>query len=202
MNNIVPNMERIIVERPDFYGQDMIKRHIDRYAWALNYLDASDSVLDLCCGTGYGAKMISEKCRGEVLGLDVNKEAIAYAKEKYENKHVKYAVEDLTDDKGLLYMMHLRFRAITLIEAIEHFDLTQAQKIILTAAKMLAPDGTLIITTPDKNQTEIYNHYHRLEYNVQELKELVSKLFNIIECKIESKFIYLVGKQNGIYNPI
>ena len=61
-------------------------RHVLRYVTACRWLDPSDYVLDVACGTGYGSKIIARSNR--VMGIDSDKEAIAEAvKNKPDNGH-------------------------------------------------------------------------------------------------------------------
>lgn len=190
------DFERIYIEKIDFYGKESIERHIDRYKWAMTYLSEKDSVIDFCCGTGYGTRMIAGKCKKEVLGLDINKEAIDYAKKNYEKENFKYSTDDFTNISSLFYLSHLKFNAITFIEAIEHFTDVQIANILFAFKRILPLGGKLILTTPDKAQSDGTNKFHVREYTQNELTELISKYFKLVEVKMVGKFIYLVAK-NG-----
>jgi len=187
------DMERIYIEHPEFYGKEMIERHVKRYDWTLSKLNADDDVLELCCGSGYGSKMIAEKCK-KVLALDKSKDAIAYAKQHYKKDNLQYEPEDLSNPNFWKYALNLKFNAIVWIEAIEHFTDLQAVVMLQVLSKMLLPGGRIIISTPDKENSESKNEFHVKEYTAFELKNLIRRYFNIDEIKVENNFIYIVAR--------
>lgn len=57
-----------------------------RYAWAGEHLPPLSQIADVGCGYGYGAAMLREK--HIVVGVDIAREAIAYAAERYPGMYV------------------------------------------------------------------------------------------------------------------
>lgn len=183
--------ERIYIEFPDYYGQDMINRHIERYEWAISKLNKDDDVMELCCGSGYGSHIIAQNCKS-VIATDKSVNAIDYAKKHYKKENLQFKISDL--EKEYLLMDPT---AVVWIEGIEHFAEYVTTYILKNLKKILLSNGKLIISTPDKNQSDGKNEYHVKEYTSFELKDLIRKYFKIEEIHIENKFIYLVAKQNG-----
>ena len=72
-----------------------LSRHISRYCWTNRILDDKlkgrrrpITILDLGCGSGYGTELLANivsSCPLTIIGVDQDKEAIAYAK-KYHKK--------------------------------------------------------------------------------------------------------------------
>lgn len=183
--------ERIYIEHPEYYGQDMIDRHIARYEWAVSKLNKDDSVLELCCGSGYGSHILAQNCNS-VIAIDKSEEAISYAKKHYKKENLQFKVLDLTKE----YLL-INSNAVVWIEGIEHFAEHITIDILKNLKKTISIDGKLIISTLDKDQSDGKNEYHVKEYTCFELKDLIRKYFKIEEIYIENKFIYLVARQNG-----
>ncbi len=199
VKTVIPlDMERIYIDQPEFYGQEMIDRHIKRYEWALTYLKSENKVVDMCCGSGYGSKMIADNCK-IVLGIDKNKDAIIYAQNNYEKSNLTFILIDPTKynyhDIDLTQLLDI-YNAVVWLEGIEHFTQEDAEKMLMLF-KTTMPECRLIISTPDKDQSNNENKYHLKEYTAYELKSLISRYFKVIDIKIEDKFIYLVAIQNG-----
>ena len=76
-------------------GAHIMRAHVARYAWALQYA-AGRRVVDLGCGAGYGAFMLSWVAES-VLGVDVSAEAIAFARERFPAGNLRFEVADLTE---------------------------------------------------------------------------------------------------------
>ena len=70
---------------------DLVQAHVARYNWALSGV-VGKTVVDLGCGTGYGAFFLSFLAE-RVIGLDVDGEAIEFAKRQF--KGVEFLVCDL-----------------------------------------------------------------------------------------------------------
>ena len=86
--------ERLVAEHGDGYA---MADTLNRYVWTLPHLDGR-RVVDLGCGSGYGAHVVSWVADG-VTGLDFSPEAIAYAKAHYPG--VDFRVADLTRGDAL-----------------------------------------------------------------------------------------------------
>ena len=66
-----------------------------RYVMVSTLLSASESVLDIACGTGYGTKILSDKCLS-IVGVDVSQDAIKYANRHYRsNSNIDFIKADI-----------------------------------------------------------------------------------------------------------
>lgn len=183
--------ERIYIEFPDYYGQEMIDRHIRRYEWATSKLNKNDDVLELCCGSGYGSHIIAQNCNS-VIAIDESKEVIEYAKKHYKKENLQFKILDL--EKECLLMNP---SAVVWIEGVEHFAEHIAINILKNLKKILLLNGKLVISTPNRLESDDINEFHVKEYEAFELKELISKYFKVVDIKIEDKFIYLIAIQGN-----
>ena len=75
--------ENSFLERvtPDHASSGLWQEHISRYAFALSYV-SNKIVLDVACGTGYGAELMS-KTADLVVGVDVSRDALKFAMNNY-----------------------------------------------------------------------------------------------------------------------
>lgn len=87
--------------------------HAVAYAWALPIVKGR-SVVDLCCGTGYGTRLLSEAAH-TVVGYDYSKDAIKYCNQrKLPNTQFELAdVEKIKD---------IQADVITCMQGLEHLD--------------------------------------------------------------------------------
>ena len=184
--------ERLYVGHPEFYGQDMIDRHIRRYRWASRYLKKCDRVLDAGCGTGYGAAMLANMCKF-VTAVDSDREAINYALEEYSIDNVSFRCCDLR----IIKPNKRPYNTIVMIETIEHFDRTDAKDILSNFYYLLRNQGKLIITTPERNAVRCSGSpFHKIEYTKEQIVDLISQHFEIIESFVRKNYIYIVAKKN------
>ena len=70
--------ERVV---PGAVESDLWNEHVSRYRYAALFA-VNKYVLDIGCGTGYGASMMASVAR-DVAGFDVSLEAVQYARESY-----------------------------------------------------------------------------------------------------------------------
>jgi len=92
--------------------------HVARYEWAAKYLNTylggPGKVIDAACGVGYGAQWLAEQ-GFEVVGVDRDAEALAYAATHYAHARTFYCNDDLADP-GLT----VKRDAAVCFETIEH----------------------------------------------------------------------------------
>ncbi len=161
--------------------------HLDRYYWASEHLPNGALILDLGCGTGYGAPIIRKKTSAMLILADASLEALKYGKKFYPINNCERIVCDAS---------HLPFRTevfdhILMLEVIEHLSDPEQS---LSEVNRVLKDGILIITTPNTDclANRIYrffgrpirkfSDYHVKEFGYGELrKTLEHSGFRIIE---------------------
>ena len=96
-NNLKEVRERIYFNKStlkDIEFDILNRRHIERYALIRQYLYGD--VLDVSCGSGYGSYLVSNNPDiNSVLGLDISKEGIDWAKANFETEKVKFSPLDI-----------------------------------------------------------------------------------------------------------
>jgi 2-polyprenyl-3-methyl-5-hydroxy-6-metoxy-1,4-benzoquinol methylase len=106
----------------------LLREHIRRYEFAAKF--ATGRVLDIACGVGYGTQILLDNDSMEkiqhIVGVDIDKETIDYAKVNYSREKVSFlahdaASEDLEAQLGILYTP-VYFDTIVCLETIEHLE--------------------------------------------------------------------------------
>lgn len=185
-------------------GQDTIAKeieqeHIERYNFAANYLKKEWVVLDAACGSGYGTQILSKVVK-KIVGIDVSKEAIVYAKNNFQSSDINFFKANL--EEKLLFDDEY-FDAIVSFETIEH--LKKQELMIKEFSRVLKKDGLLIISSPDKKtitKTGVKNPYHIKELSKKEFINLVSKYFSIEGIFGQTKIVILPRWKKTIKDTI
>jgi SAM-dependent methyltransferase len=131
--------ERVV---PGEVNIDLWAEHFARYAFAARYADGK-RVLDLGCGTGYGAAELSNRA-GYVVGVDQSPEALCYARSQYSPPNVRWVQASAV----ALPLADASFDLITAFEVIEHLDNWPA--LLSEARRVLAPNGLFLVSTPNQ----------------------------------------------------
>lgn len=145
---------------------DMIqKSHLARYEMACDYIKKTDRVLDLACGVGYGSHIIVNRTDcSSVTAVDISREAIRYGKRYYSHEKIIFKVADFS----MLDSSSDMFDVIVSFETIEHVD---DAKLLALFSRLLVPNGTLIISTPNEEVVPFVPSqfiHHKRHYTPQE----------------------------------
>lgn len=123
----------------------MLLEHTSRYYFSTPYVKGR--VLDISCGSGYGTHMIAKACKQQIegiVGVDIDPDAIKYAKGKYYHPLSTFEVRDALDP----YLQDKlgSFDTILSFETIEHVsnDIIFMENLY----KLLRVGGTLVLSTP------------------------------------------------------
>ncbi len=168
-----------IVERIDFNERNMDlsqQEHLVRYLLAINYIKEK-KVLDIACGTGYGAHILAPYCK-EIVGLDNSDDAINLAKKRYIHKNLSFLKTDATSTN----LNPSSFDVIISFETIEHIENQRA--FLSEIMNLLKPDGLLLLSCPNiawSKKHNIKNEFHFREYTYHEVRNLLSPYFKFID---------------------
>ena len=168
-----PHIERLV---PSIKGETAME-HLHRYAIARD-LSGGKRVLDLACGEGFGAALLSQTA-DRVTGVDICEETIAAASAKYQRENLKFVVGSATD----LPIASCSIDLVACFETIEH--VADQEGILGEIKRVLKPAGLLIVSTPDKDQYNAPdlppNPYHTRELSRDEFKQLLQRYFKNVE---------------------
>ncbi len=172
-------------------GYDSIENGIEhwhRYLYA-NEIVENMSVLDIACGTGYGSHLLSLKANN-VVGIDINKQAINLARNKYKNNNLSFKVGSVTsipiEGRNL-------FDIIVSYETIEHVSEEDQVLFMKEIKRLLKPDGLLLVSTPNKevytDETGYKNQFHIKEFYKNEYFDFLSKFFKDVKFVEQKTFL-------------
>jgi SAM-dependent methyltransferase len=138
--------------------------HYARYVWASEWVRGD--VLDVACGTGYGARMLASHAR--VSGVDRDEEAIATALSRVTGTFLVAEVPPIPFSDNA-------FDFVVSFETVEHIPDDRA--FVGEIERVLRPGGVLLMSTPNKNISAPHgaplNHWHIREYTLDLLMALL-----------------------------
>lgn len=119
--------------------------HWHRYAFALRHVQGK-RVLDAACGEGYGSALLAEAATA-VTGVDIDPAAVDHARRVYGGRpHLRYEVGSVT----ALPLPDASVDAVVSFETIEHLPAADQPAMLAEFARVLAPGGVLVISSPNK----------------------------------------------------
>jgi 2-polyprenyl-3-methyl-5-hydroxy-6-metoxy-1,4-benzoquinol methylase len=146
--------------------------HVHRYEFAAA-LCAGRRVLDLCCGTGYGARILARQA-AKVHGVDVSEEAVSTARAELSDDERSRVTFDLAD--ALAYLRALPaagFDAVVCFEGLEHVNDPEA---VLGELERLAEGGAaLIVSLPNSRGFEEENEFHVTDYGYEGMRAVADR---------------------------
>jgi SAM-dependent methyltransferase len=168
----VGHPERIV---PAETPPGILALHLKRYEFARTLCSGAD-VLDAGCGVGYGTAYLADAA-AKVVGVDVSKEAIAYAEEHYASPRTSFAVMDVT----ALQFPAESFDVVCSFETLEH--LREPRQAVREAARALRPQGVYVVSTPRVERTcaSPENPFHEVEYAPADFEALLRECFSNVE---------------------
>lgn len=180
---------------------ELVREYLDRYRFALKYLEATSRVLDCGCGNGHGADFLS-KLAEDVLAVDASKESVQFCRARYASTGIRFEVGDAqalpTEDASI--------DVYTCFETIEF--VAEPEKLLSEAKRVLAPHGVLLISTMNRAFTgtkpEDSGPAHLHDWSIKEFHALLSRFFPQVRHFVQSvdspnkfhpKYIVSRGKQ-------
>jgi 2-polyprenyl-3-methyl-5-hydroxy-6-metoxy-1,4-benzoquinol methylase len=174
--------ERIV---PGKTVEALFREHEERYVFAGQYVCGKD-VLDVACGSGVGTSLLHGAGARRVWGLDIDPNAIAFAKARY--RECEFAECEATN----LCLPDGSVDVVVSFETLEH--LKDQRKFLLECRRVLRPGGVLVCSTPNLeiSRWSASNPYHIRELNPREFQELLGGMFPSVE---------LFGQRHRAYLP-
>jgi SAM-dependent methyltransferase len=153
-------------------GQLIEAEHVVRYRWAASSA-AGKRVLDAGCGTAYGTAMLAAGGAQEVVGVDLAEGVLESVRAEMPDT-VSLQSGDLRD----LDLEDGSFDLVVCFEVIEHFE--QPLPVLDQLVRVLAPGGTLLISSPNRGVYPAGNPHHYHEFTPSELtSELGARFANV-----------------------
>lgn len=143
--------------------------HLSRYHWAAQFASGR-RVLDVACGAGYGCVLLAEAGAESVTGVD-RSEAVIEAVRPEMPENVRLRGGDIRS----LELPDGAFDLVVCFETIEHVEHPRAA--LAELARVLAPKGVLIVSTPERRLSVGNNPHHLHELTRDELEAELSEHF-------------------------
>jgi glycosyltransferase involved in cell wall biosynthesis/SAM-dependent methyltransferase len=165
---------------PGFAWNELYIHSAKRYLFASERLPEL-RVLDLGCGVGYGAKILARNA-AQVVAADVDAYPQRYGEETYPDAKIQRVhIAPVTETQGLPFA-DSSFDAVVSFEVIEHVPVEQMQAFFAEIARVVKPEGKVILSTPNKN---IYIHYpdpyHVSLMTLEEFSRLLNSQFENVQ---------------------
>jgi SAM-dependent methyltransferase len=155
---------------------EIAQEHWHRYAFAQRFV-AGKRVIDVACGEGYGSALVAG-IAADVVGVDIDAQAIAHARATYAGTANLRFVEG---SATALPLPDACASAIVSFETIEHLDAADQPRMLAEFARVLAPGGLLVLSSPNRPEYSEARHYvnpyHRCELDRDELARLLEPAF-------------------------
>jgi len=150
--------------------------HCHRYAFARRFV-AGRRVLDAACGEGYGAALLAGVAQS-VTGIDIDPHVVAAASAQYAtraNLHFEAA------SVARLPIADASIDAVVSFETIEHLPASDQPRMLAEFARVLAPGGILILSSPNRleysDARRYANPFHLCELDRDELSQRLATAF-------------------------
>jgi glycosyltransferase involved in cell wall biosynthesis/SAM-dependent methyltransferase len=172
------------------------------YEWWHRYLYAATlvsgrAVLDIACGEGSGARLLSERA-SYVLGVDVNEDSIRRASSRYIRMNLEFR-------QGWAARLPVAtcdsFDVVISFAATEFLDVTGRNALLNEAKRVLRPGGLLIISIPNKvpGAESDHNPLRKREWSVDEyihaLKARFEHIWLLGQRVYPMSYIWSLGRQ-------
>lgn len=170
--NAMHNIQGVI------YKVFMTRYKLARYWLKLHFRQRPVRILDIACGSGYGTEILSSL--GEAVGVDLDPEAVEYARNNYTNPRTSF-MEGNADDFGFLESLG-KFDAVVSLATVEH--VADAQKYMLWIHRALHPGGVSVVCFPSVITMDWAMPHHKRDIS----RRAAKRLFRDTGFKIERDF--------------
>lgn len=162
--------------------------HVSRYRWTAERQGTAENTIDLGCGTGYGAKILSQ-ISTHVIGVDFDP-AVSSLNETLGLPNVDFICADICSPR-LRDALVMSADLVVSMETIEHLE--DYFSYLDNAVALLSDAGTFVVATP--NRTMTYEHYpsrrhmdpsHVQEFTAVALEKTLRLYFSNVEIYLQT----------------
>ena len=163
--------------------------HCHRYAFARRFVRGA-RVLDAACGEGYGTALLADVA-ASVVGIDIEPQVVADATRRYVSSraNVRFAAASVTR----LPLADASVDAIVSFETIEHVGADDQRAMLAEFARVLAPHGRLVLSSPNRieySEARSYaNPFHVKELDRAELARLLDAHFPVSQWFCQRRYL-------------
>ena len=152
------------------HGTLIEAEHLARYWWAMHFVDGK-RVLDAGCGNAYGTATLARAGATDVVGVDIDAAVLEAARGSLPDN-----VSLQTADLRALPFEDAAFDVAVCFEVIEHVD--NPERVISELRRVLAQDGLLIVSSPNRDVYPAGNPHHKHEFLPDELAGALAERFD------------------------
>ncbi|HEX2015144.1 MAG TPA: methyltransferase domain-containing protein [Solirubrobacteraceae bacterium] len=169
--------ERLIPEA--YQGELVHAEHLARYRLAAR-LASGRRVLDAACGEGYGSAMLDAAGAAEVIGVDIDAATVRHARERY-------ALDAREGDVTALPLPDSCMDLVVSFETIEH--VAEPERALDEFRRVLAPDGVLLVSTPNTREYLDDNPFHLRELTTEEFLGALRERFTHVRALYQQNYL-------------
>lgn len=150
------------------------------------------NILDLCCGDGFYSQFFLHDIAKNITMIDLDPKALIRSKKRknklpfLNGKNFNYINANIISDKieNILLKKNilLKYDLIIFNAAIEHFKEEQVFEILNSCKKLMTKKGIIFGYTLVEDEDHVFDHHELLFKTKDDLKKLVNKNFNNVEC--------------------
>ena len=156
-------------------------RHLFAYEYAKSQIPRQARVVEVGCGDGYGADILSRHI-DRMVGLDVDERVVEHATKRYASENCSFRAYDgvrIPYPDGS-FDAALSFQVIEHVEDDSHY--------VAEIRRVLASSGVLYLTTPNRllrvaAGKKPWNQYHLREYTAPDLEAVLRPAFAEVQIR-------------------
>ncbi len=146
-----------------------------RYQVVADRIKNATYVLEIGAGDGRLTALLA-KSGTRVIGIEIDDIAVSLASSALQSMDNCIVVQA---DCYQLPFPREKFDVAVMADVIEHLD--EPESALEEAARVLKPDGVLILTTPKWRPDRVWDVHHVREYTVSEIDSYLKKFFKRVE---------------------
>jgi len=167
---------------------EIAHEHWHRYAFARG-LVAGRRAADVACGEGYGSALLAGTAR-DVVGIDIDQATVEHARAAYgQRPNLRFVAGSAT----ALPLANASMDAVVSFETIEHLEAADQPRLIAEFARVLAPGGRLVLSSPNRPEYSeargYVNPFHRCELGRGELARLLAPAFPALRWYRQRRYV-------------
>lgn len=163
------------LDRRVHHGELIDAEHLCRYHWIAAAAHGK-RVLDAGCGTAYGTAILADTGAAAVTGVDRAGDVISAVRPEMPG-NVELVAADLLE----LPFEDGSFDLIVCFEVIEHLE--QREEALDELKRVLASDGVIAVSSPNRDAFPPGNPHHIHEYRPEELRDTLARRFGAVRLR-------------------
>jgi 2-polyprenyl-3-methyl-5-hydroxy-6-metoxy-1,4-benzoquinol methylase len=166
------NVQERLSAREVAAGGLLAASHVHRYELAARV--CRGAVLDLCCGTGYGSRVLATTA-ATVHGVDVAEDAVAAARQELDGSERERMTFEVADALAFLRAQPQgRYDCVVCFEGVEHVPDPEA--LVTELARLAEAGARLLLSFPNSKGFEEENEFHVTDFGYEEMQALIAPL--------------------------